>query len=229
MRHIVLIDQQSRLLDTVYERLCDAIFHNEIAAGERLSVPRLASRFGVSRSPIKEAVQQLVSDGIAEAIPRRGVFVANFDYDDVLNLLDITTLLSGMAGRQAVENATDADIERLQDILEQQESAVAANDPSMYAKWDAQFHTCIVQMARNERLAYFLKILHNQIRLVSRLMFFSTAMQRASVADHKAIFRAIRARNPARAERELIEHVRRSKTRIQARGVRAAESKAATG
>src|SRR5687767_738704 len=129
-RHIVPLDRQSRLLDTVYDKLCDAIFHNEIAPGSRLSVPLLAARFGVSRSPIKEAVQQLVSDGIAEAIPRRGVFVAQFDYADLVNLLEIMAPLEGMAGRLAAIHVTDADVKALEHIIARLEEASEMGDAS---------------------------------------------------------------------------------------------------
>jgi DNA-binding GntR family transcriptional regulator len=177
----------------------------------------LAARFCVSRSPIKEAVQQLVSDGIAGAIPRRGVFVNKFDDHDILSLLDITLPLSGMAGRQAAEHATNEDIKKLLDILEEQHKAAVSGDLHLYAKWDYRFHIVIVHMARNGRLEYFLKILHNQIRLVSRQMFFSPSLLKASLADHRAIVRAIRARDPQNAEKRLMEHVRRSKMRIEQR------------
>lgn len=214
-RHISLLKQQSRLLDTVYDRLCDAIFHHEIAPGSRLSVPMLAARFGVSRSPIKEAVQQLVSDGIAESIPRRGVFVAKFDLPDLVNLLEIMIPLEEMAGRQAAEHVTEEDIEALGNIVRQLETAAETGDASVYAKWDSTFHHTIVRIARNERLEYFLRILHNQMRLVSRLMFASPTMVKSSLIDHKAIFRALKSRDPKKTGEALSSHVARSRVKLQ--------------
>jgi DNA-binding GntR family transcriptional regulator len=221
-RHIAPLDRQTRLLDTVYDKLCEAIFHSEIAPGSRLSVPLLAARFGVSRSPIKEAVQQLVSDGIAEAIPRRGVFVAQFDYSDLLNLLEIMAPLEAMAGRLAARHRTEADVKALEHIIARLEEASAMGDASVYAKWDSHFHKAIVRMSQNGRLDYFLRILHNQIRLVSRLVFSAPTMVRASLAEHKAIARAIRARDGDLAGRALENHVLRSRERVEKHVVRTA-------
>ncbi len=214
MQHIGLIDQHSRLVDTVYEKLCDAIFCNEIGTGSQLSVPMLASHFGVSRSPIKDAVQQLVTDGIAVAIPRRGVFVREFDESDIVNLLEITVPLESLAGRQAAEHVTDDDLRQLKEILDHQGEAILRSDNVDYARWDSLFHNTIARISRNERLQYFLRILHNQIRLVSRRMLFSQAMLRASYQDHKAVLKALKSRDPARVEEQLRKHVDGSKLRL---------------
>ena len=202
------------MLDTVYEKLCEAIFGNEIPAGARLSVPMLAERFGISRSPIKDAVQQLVADGIAVTVPRKGVFVASFDLSDVVNLLEITEPLEAMAGRQAAQHVTDDDIARLKKLLVEQENAIASSDGSLYARLDMQFHQDLAAIAQNDRLAYMLTILHNQIRLVSRLMHFSPGHYKDSLSDHKKVLRALRARDPERVAAMLAQHVAESRVRL---------------
>lgn len=214
MTSIGPITQQSRIVDTVYDRLCDAIFHHEIVAGTRLSVPGLAAQFGVSRSPVKEAVQQLVTDGLAESVPRRGVFVAEFDLNDILNILDIRAPLEGIAGGQAASRISDGDILRLQKLLELQEKAAAKNDAVAYAKWDSEFHSIIAEVTGNERLCQILKILHNQMRLMSPLVFHKSENLQASVKEHQEIVDAIAARKPQDAEKALTAHTQNSKKRI---------------
>lgn len=214
MPYISPIDQQSRIVDTVYEKLCDAIFHHEIAAGSRLSVPELAVEFGVSRSPVKEAVQQLVTDGVAEAYPRRGVFVSEFNIDDVVNILEIRTPLEGFAGRQAAERITDAGVAKLESILANQEKAINRNYGPAYAKSDSAFHSEIAAATENERLQHILRILHNQMRLSWRFMSYTPINLKASFNDHLKIFEAIQARNPAKAEQQLIAHTIKSKERL---------------
>lgn len=214
---IAPVELQTRLLDAVYEKLCAAIFENEIAAGTRLSVPLLATRFGVSRSPIKEAVQRLVSDGIAESIPRKGVFVLRFELSDIVDLLEITEPLEGMAGRQAAQRVTSAHIAQLESLLAHQQTAIDSGEASAYAKADAQFHRVIVGITGNDRLEYFLRLLQNQIRLVSRLIYLSPSLYEASLTDHKAILRALRLRDPVRAEAAMREHVSKSRERLTKR------------
>ena len=161
-------------------------------------------------------MQRLVSDGIAASVPRRGVHVLEIDFQSALDLLDILLPLSGIAARYAAEHASPEDVERLAEILERQEAAAAAGDTAGYAQSDAEFHTAIARMSKNEQVEYFLNILHNQLRLVSRLMFFSGDVLSASLKDHRAVFRAIRAQDPQRSEKALMQHVRRSKARMRA-------------
>lgn len=215
--YITPLEQQTRLLDAVYEKLCEAIFHSEIPPGSRLSVPMLAARFGVSRSPIRDAVQQLVADGIAVTEPRKGVFVADFQLTDAANLLEITAPLEAMAGEQAARNVTDEDIARLQRVLDEQERALQASEGLTYARLDAQFHRQIVAITRNERLEHILKILHNQLRLISRLLLFTPSQYKESLADHKMVLRALRSRDPKRVAAELEQHVLDSRARVAKR------------
>lgn len=215
--YITPLEQQTRLLDAVYEKLCEAIFHSEIPPGSQLSVPMLAARFGVSRSPIKDAVQQLVADGIAVTVPRKGVFVADFQLTDAVNLLEITAPLEALAGEQAARNISDQDIAVLQRVLDDQERALQAADGITYARLDAQFHRQIVAITRNERLEHILRILHNQIRLLSRVLLFSPSQYKESLADHKMILRALRSRDPKRVSKQLEQHVLDSRARVAKR------------
>lgn len=102
------LGERSRLADAVYERLRQAIFAGEIAPGSRLSIPGLAGRLGVSRSPVREAVLRLVRDGLAVDQPRRGVALIVLDAQNLLPVYEVRAVLEGLAARAAAARVAAA-------------------------------------------------------------------------------------------------------------------------
>ncbi len=106
------------LADRAYRQLSRAILRNQLAAGTPLSVPELARRLNISRSPVREAVQRLIYDGLAANVPHRGAIVSEIKPDDFRGLLEVRQVLEGLAARLATERATDDDLRSLHDVLE---------------------------------------------------------------------------------------------------------------
>ena len=106
------------LADRAYRQLSRAILRNQLVAGTPLSVPELARRLNISRSPVREAVQRLIYDGLAANVPHRGAIVSEIKPDDFRGLLEVRQVLEGLAARLATERATDDDLRSLNDVLE---------------------------------------------------------------------------------------------------------------
>ena len=106
------------LADRAYRQLSRAILRNQLVAGTPLSVPELARRLNISRSPVREAVQRLIYDGLAANVPHRGAIVSEIKPDDFRGLLEVRQALEGLAARLATERATDDDLRSLHDVLE---------------------------------------------------------------------------------------------------------------
>jgi len=208
------IQTTERISDTVYGALRDAILTRALKAGESLSVPELARRLGVSRSPVREAVLQLVSDGLAVSEPRKGAVVAQPDEDALLAIHDVRELLEGLSVRRAAQKIQRADVMRLEALLKEQRRAVKERDAALFESTDEAFHAYISEINPEVRLLQFLRVLRNQMQLaVSVAMANPQHLQRAHL-EHTAILKALRANDPEAAEAAMRAHITGAKERV---------------
>ena len=196
------------------------ILRGEIKAGERINEPDIASRLGVSRVPVREALRELESSGLVEARKHAGVFVRRLGADEVRGLYELRALLDGFAGRKAAQlpaperarlaDALDASITRM-------ELATRDSNVSAYYSENLRFHWLMVEAAGNAALQDTYRNIVQKLHL-SRLTNLSHGMgMAASVADHRAIAAAVRTGEPQACERLVAEHVDRAHARLSAR------------
>src|SRR5450631_4514476 len=119
----------TRIVDAFHESLREGILSGALPPGQPLSVPELARRLNVSRSPIREAVLQLVSEGLAVEQPRRGVVVAMIELNDVLEIHEIREFVEALSARLCAERIDADGIAELRDIIARQETCVARTMP----------------------------------------------------------------------------------------------------
>lgn len=207
----------TRIVDAVQAALRGAILDGALRAGEQLSVPELARRLNVSRSPVREAVLGLVAQGLAVEQPRRGVVVATVDPADLLSIHEMRIFLEAGAARFCAQRAGAATVKTLREILREQEAAVKSADAAGYFRTNAALHRAIAHGAGNERLAQTLGLLADQMRIALREVAASRAHMREGLAEHRAVVEAIAAREAATAEQRMRRHIERTIARSQAR------------
>jgi len=186
-----------------------AILSGRIQSGERLSVPEIARRLGISRTPAREALLLLERDGLVESRPRLGVVVISGNEKDLKQLFDLREMLDGMAARLAAETLDKAQRSRLSAILEQHESAVASQLVDRHIELDLEFHALLRDGSGNVYLAESLLKIERKIMLFMRA--FSTepkAMSPAVIREHRAVAKAVLAQDGVRAEETARAHVR---------------------
>lgn len=195
-----------RVADRVHQELRDQIFAGELPAGTRLSVPALAARLGVSRSPVREAIVRLVHERLAREEPRRGAVVADVSVESLIAIYEVREVLEGLAARLAVENAGRRLIRSLEDVLGEHESAVSAVDLTGASEADMAFHRLIREAAGNPEVLRMLDDVQSQVRLAMRTTQV-TGGPKPAVADHRAIFAAMAAGDPHAAEQAARAHI----------------------
>lgn len=197
------------LTDQAYESIRRAILNHELEPGDRLSVPDLARRLGVSRSPVREAIVRLEREGLARFVANRGAEVALSDSRDVVELLEVREALEGYIARLAAVRLTDTDLSSLRELLSQHRLMVTAADLDGHVATDLEFHRRVREGCGNRRLIELHETLHAQIRVA----LYSTASKpgnpQLAVEEHEALFDALEARDPVLAEQKAREHVRR--------------------
>ncbi|WP_315730125.1 MULTISPECIES: GntR family transcriptional regulator [unclassified Bradyrhizobium] len=204
----------TRIVDAVYESLREGILSGVLPPGQPLSVPELARRLNVSRSPIREAVLQLVSDGLAVEQPRRGVVVATIELNDVLEIHEIREFVEALSARLCAERIDADGVAELRSIIARQEKCVAKDNAAGYFQTNAAFHEAIGRFSRNNRLHDILISLEGQMRIGLQRVSSEGEQRRRGVLEHAQIVNAIEKRDGDRAERLMREHIAKTRKRL---------------
>ncbi len=207
----ITLEEQMPLRDRVYEKLRDAILDGTLKPGTKLVETSLAEQMGVSRTPVREALQRLASEGLAEITPRKGVIVQGLSVEEVEEVFLIREVLEGLAGFLAAKRISEAQIDVLEIILKKSEVALAEGRISDFISLNSDFHKAIVEAGHSSRLKQLLDVVLTQIGRYRRLSMADPERRRRSVPEHWMILEAIKARDPAAAERALRQHSRHAK------------------
>jgi len=216
MNKLPQMSPATRIVDAVQDALRDAIFGGTLRAGEALSVPELARRLNVSRSPVREAVLGLVAQGLAVEQPRRGVVVATIAADDLVAIHEVRELLEAGAAQLAARRIDEAGIDRLRRILAEQKRAVKEKDATGYFRTNSQLHGAVAAAAGNARLEQILSNLENQMRIALNRIAGDERHIRAGFDEHRQIVEAIIARDEETAAAAMRTHIANTIGRLRA-------------
>jgi DNA-binding GntR family transcriptional regulator len=190
----------------VYETLRDAISDGRIPGGGRVREEEVARNLGVSRTPVREALQRLQQRGLLLPGPGgRGLVVAQPGHDEVVELYAMREILEGSAARFAAERATAEEIATLYELQEQLKAA--EGDPMLHTTLNRRFHQAIYEAAHNRYLMQTLESLHDSFALLRSATMRLPHRQRDSHEERRRIIAAIEQRDPILAEREAREHI----------------------
>jgi DNA-binding GntR family transcriptional regulator len=194
----------------VYDAICQAISEGGFKSGERIREEEIAARYGVSRTPVREALQRLQERGLLTIGAGRGLVVAELTKHQVLELYVMREILEGAAARFAALNALPDEIDNLNRI--QQEYLASFNKkPSRLVPLNRRFHQAIFEAAHNQYLTESLNGLHDSIALLHNSTFRVPSRPDRSDEEHRAIITAIERRDPDGAEEAARAHIRSSK------------------
>lgn len=194
------------------ERLRAMIFSGELAPGTDHLETELAAMLDVSRTPIREALVMLDAQGLVEMRPRKGVRICPVSAQDMAEIYDVLTELESRAAADAARAGhSDTDLRPMLDLIEKMGDALAANDRVLWAEADAQFHTELVRLGGNRRMAAIVAMLDDQTRRARLVTLNMRPDPSGSNADHRAVYEAIRAGDAVTAHRVHHQHRRRAK------------------
>ena len=195
-----------RITDTVYNSIKAAIIQHDLLPGSHLSVPALAEQLGVSRSPIREAVQKLISEGLAYEKPRKGAYVTEFNTKDLLPLFQVRLVLDGLAAKLASKAMSKTLDSKLELIISKHRNAIDDKDPDKYTNADIQFHTTILEASDNNPLQELARQVYDKIYVAMKARAAPLGPE-VSFQDHLNIYNAIVKSNSEEAENAARSHV----------------------
>ena len=198
---------QSKRADQIAESLEQLVFKGEYEDGERLDEIKLTKLFCVSRTPVREALQRLVLSGMAEQIPRRGVFVRQPGPVELLEMFETMAELEAACGRFAAVRMSDDGLDRLTKTNKRCEAAAHREDAAGYYDENELFHQEIYRGATNSFLQNEALRLQNRLKPYRRAQLRVRGRIAQSLAEHEAIVDALRTGDGDRAARSLRSHI----------------------
>lgn len=195
--------RSEQLGESIEERIVTGVY----PPGTRLDEQELAAAYGVSRTPIREALIQLESAGLIEIRPRRGAVVPEVGPDRLCEMFEVMAEMEAMCGRLAARRITPDEMKGLQDAHRACEAARAAGDPDRYYQLNEVFHRCIYDASHNHFLAEQATALHRRLRPYRRLQLRVRNRMSSSFSEHTAIVDAILAGEGDLAAERLRSHV----------------------
>jgi DNA-binding GntR family transcriptional regulator len=203
------IDTSSSFKQKAYTALKNAIVAMDVYRSRddiRLDERKLASDFGISRTPVREAMAQLESEGFVRSVPRRGIYVVRKTKREVIELITAWAALESMAARLMTEAASDEEIAGLRRMFATFEHGTVAAKLDEYSEVNIEFHQTIIRLSRNQVLIDLAENLFAHMRMIRRKTIGEKDRAARSIQDHINIIQAIEARDTGRAEQLVRDH-----------------------
>jgi DNA-binding GntR family transcriptional regulator len=205
------IEAEPSFRDRAYASLKQAITTMDIYASRepiRLDERQLSQDLGISRTPIREALNRLEQEGFIRSIPRKGMFIVRKTKKEILEIIAVWAALESMAARLITQNASDAEIANLRKLFV--EFLGQGHDPSMhideYSEANIRFHLAIVTLSKNKLLTETMENLFIHMRSIRRQTIGESDRANRSIIDHMNIIEALEKRQTERAEQLVRQH-----------------------
>jgi DNA-binding GntR family transcriptional regulator len=215
---IARIGEGLSLKARAYEALKAAIMNMNIYAAEaelRLDERDLSQRFGVSRTPLREALAQLDQEGLVKIVARRGIFIVRRTKAEILDMITVWAALESMAARLATGHASDAELKRLNALIDKFSQDAVARQMGEYSDANIKFHQAIIGLGKCPLIAEITNGLFLHMRAIRQRTIFEQDRAKRSIVDHRDIVAALEARDAERAERLVREHTLRLREHVE--------------
>jgi DNA-binding GntR family transcriptional regulator len=196
------------LVNRAYEELKQIILEHQIPQGGKLNEIELATALGVSRTPVREAINRLGKEGLVEIFPQRGAFVVQYSEKDIFELFLIRENLEGLAAYLAAERVTEKDLAKLGSCVRGFKEPYSKRDVQRYAREDFKFHQTIVLLSDARRLIDLIATLHDHIRIFRLTPIGLSSRMKTSLIEHQKLLEALKRRDPEEADRRMRLHIR---------------------
>ena len=197
------------LYEDVADRLREQIFNKQLPSGSWLDEQSLADQFGISRTPMREAIKVLASEGLVTIKMRRGAYVTEVDRRDLEQIFTVLSLLEGQAAKEAATKATEAELNLLDHLHHRLEKAAADRDLEQFFEINGKFHDLIQEIAGNRWMNGVIADLRKVLKLHRRDSLTSTCRLQNSLVEHREILRALLKRDELAAETAMRKHLAR--------------------
>lgn len=195
------------LYEQVAERLRVRIYAHELAPGAWVDEQALADEFGISRTPMREALKVLAAEGLVTLKPRRGCYVTEMSERDLDEIFPVLALLEGRVAEEATRRLASADFLRLEKIHADLERHAAANDADKFFEANQAFHGALQELAGNRWLSQLIDDTRKFLKLTRRDSLRLEGRLKQSLEEHRQIMAAMKVRDAAAAALAMHNHI----------------------
>lgn len=203
--------KQQALYEEVAERLRQRIFKHELPPGSWIEEQALAEEFGISRTPLREALKVLASEGLVTLKPRRGCYVAEISREDLEEIFPVLALLEGRCAYEATTKAGPEDLRRLRALHEALEQRARGNDVEGFFDANQAFHRAVQEIAGNRWLLQIIGDMRKVMKLTRHHSLLVEGRLQESLKEHRRIIAAIAKGDAAGAEENMRLHLMRGR------------------
>ena len=218
MNRIATVDgiQRRYLHDEVAERLRELILSGELEPKERINEIELCERFGISRTPLREAIKILATEGLLELLPNRGARVGSVSQAEIEEIIEVVAGLEATAAELACRTLTDAEIDAIEAKTIVMGKAHERNDDAAYFTLNREIHEAIMAAARNATLSNIYGNLSSRIQRMRYTAHKTAEQWQRALSEHQEMVVLLRARDGEALSRLMREHIRGKKVVISA-------------
>jgi DNA-binding GntR family transcriptional regulator len=199
--------EHRQLKDSVYLKLRQEIVTATLPPGYVLREAELAARFGVSKTPLREAFVRLEKDGFVQIAPYRSAVVTGYSQQDLREIYEVRELLEGLCAREAAVSIATEDLAALNRIVRDSAAAFEAGDTDRLTALLDEFDVVLYAQSRNSRITAMLENIRDHVTRIGRLTVAIPGRMGTSVREHQAIYEAIVQRDGPRAETLMRQHI----------------------
>ena len=203
------------LKEKITRELRSAIVNREYKPGERITEAALCERFKVSRTPIRESLNQLEKEGFIKIISGAGAKVVKLSLSEILDIYDILIILEGAAARLGCAKITNEQILKLEEYNYLFEKEKERHNPELLFELNSRFHWLITEATGNANLIEMRANFRLLVDRIARLFPTIPGQCEATLGEHKIIIDALKSKNPALAEFAMREHLEAAKRKLQ--------------
>ncbi len=201
--------------DEIVECVRDMIIEGQLPPGARIHEGQLGKLLGISRTPLREALKFLASEGLLELVPGRGAVVKKFGAAELRDMLQVLSALETLAARQTCANATDSDIAALRALHDEMMRHYARGNRLDYYKCNQAIHTRLVALSGNAFLAATHESIQSRLRRIRFVGHEGAAKWAAAVVEHEAMIAALEARDPDKLVALVVRHLDNTWERVR--------------
>ena len=197
------------LYEEVADQLRVRIFAHQLAPGTWIDEQTLAKEFGISRTPLREAIKFLAAEGLITMKLRRGAYVTEVNRGDLEQIFTILSLLEGQAAKEAATKAQEKDLNELDDMHLRLEKAAADRNLEQFFEVNVRFHERIIAIANNPWMTGVIADLRKVLKLQRKDSLSRSGRLQSSLSEHREILKALLKRDPIAAEQAMRTHLAR--------------------
>ena len=201
------IEDHKPLRELVFEEIRRSILEGDLKPGQRLMEIDLAEKLGVSRTPIREAIRKLELEGLVAIEVRKGAYVAGISVLEMIDILEVRSVLEGLAASLAAKKITEEEIQFLKEVSGKFDQAVIENNMTNMLEYNTKFHNIIFEATKNKKLIQMANSLQELVLRFKVAYFKEYKRARDIPTEHEMIVSAICNRDPVAAQKNGQHHV----------------------